>query len=840
MTDSSLLPYLGGFGGPFSIELSPDTPEVRPGSASGFPFEIITSAGAPARIIPARVTSDAGSTVKPLFLMLSTDDHTHLENARNPLTNTGIESIWKHAFDRHNRHGSLISLSSQDPRSLQLVSFRPLFYCTRTRLFFHPPCPDCGKDLVLCRDEGVLAESRLQPYSSSLRRYLFCPACREKDGRGTFYSIRPDAGEPENVKGPEALMKAFGKPASGDLPCVRCPEHASCHTRGEVLSCLVPVAFYPFFLLVLEAGSLNASDYLSLVSGARCEELEKILADRGLLSRSRMVSRFRADAADLTLFAEEERRFLEVLFLKLSFLDEAARYLLTGESGLPCNACGPSIEGMWLTLPEPGGLLPTLWGAGLTAVEWEVTAPEKAQLQGNGDVRQALGTLWFHALLENRTQDSQAVHAALGSMLNERRLDVGGSAFAAENIFWEPGPAPRRYAGYWEKALMLGFSLLTEGGSLGYPADEFSSMLRSLKREIRKELFGNASGEASVSSVGKEETNPDEQIGLALRQIMSRWKSPAAEAKEVHTVEPLSEEAAGQGISGGIEETAILPGTCQPVSGKVGGEAPETMILEQRREEVTEPATEEEDFTTETVHFGRVPDAAPAMESAPPDQTVVLGPGTVGETSAKKTAEQEQDIEATVVLETPRPAVREPVQAKPAPKDDDLMAATVIIGAESLAAPVSGRGEENPDETVILGNPGRKPPEPLQTKPAPKDEDPMTETVVTGPGHGSESAPETVILSAPGREAQETGQQGPARTDEDRMEATVIMNAPDRKPAPTQTNRQESKQKDAMAETVIMGGPAAPRPRQANPSVGDDDGLDETIIMTPDKKGGQP
>jgi hypothetical protein len=141
MNDLSLLPYLMGSGAPFSLEFSDEPGESGTGSPSRFPFEIISDTGALTRIIKARVATDAGSTVKPVFLMLSRDDYPLLEHAVDQVTNADIDLIWQRAFQAFRKAGSIAILKAQDLTD-SCAAFLPLFSCSKTKQFFPPALPE--------------------------------------------------------------------------------------------------------------------------------------------------------------------------------------------------------------------------------------------------------------------------------------------------------------------------------------------------------------------------------------------------------------------------------------------------------------------------------------------------------------------------------------------------------------------------------------------------------------------------------------------------------------------------------------------------------------------------
>ncbi len=684
MHDHSLLPYLSGFGGGFSLAFTPSA--AAPGTASPqrFPFEIVSEAGPLTRILRGSIVSDAGAVVKPVFMLLSRDECALPRGGIAPLANPDIDAAWKAFFQAQLLAGRLITLAAQLDESGGLHAFRPLFTCIHTRRFFHPSCPQCGAGLDLARDDTLLADAGLKQYSLSCRRYLACPVCSLKPGTREFYAFRPEGTDPEFVKGPAELIAALSR-AAGGSPCSDCPERGPCHDAGQADKRLVSVAFYPFHLALYEAASMNAADFLALVSGASPRELERSLSGNGERARARQVAEVSARCRAPLLFdAADDRQFLEVLYLKLSFLGEVARGILSDTEPLTCPRFGPGLDRLWVRIPDQGRLLPAFWSADLAFTDMDPEIPEVPPAPGALYAAHVMGLLWFQALLANRLQDARTVNQALARALKEKRVDPADPVLDARNLFWEPREAPSRWRGLWAQTLELGAELLLKAqDAQGSPA-AFAQAHRVLMDALREEMLSRSGVDGPHREQGKEDhagAEGDAAIGEALGRIRARWE----------------------------QEAALVPAEVPP--------GPSATALP--------AAPEEEDFRTETVIMRHAPESARPEPEGDLDRTMVTGAAPAGAGTAPEPP-REEDLSQTVVM-----GARLSTQVTPPEQDS---AQTLILGAG--AAPAQKPAQPDLDATVVMGaKPGPAAP-PVQQGPWPKNSsaEELEETVIMKPG----------------------------------------------------------------------------------------------------------
>jgi hypothetical protein len=584
----SLLPYLDESPGTLRIRLvAQDLPTLQ---KVPFPFFVLSDADPFSLLIDARFVTDAGSELKKVFLLVQRDTYAVGNAGLRPVTNRDIEHAWQKAYDVYLRSKFApppVVISGQIAESGTAVPIQPVFYCKQTATYFHPPCPHCGRALRQCEDDELLQKSGLQPYTSSLKRYLFCASC-SASGPGDFYVKERVGTDPPTVSDQGALIHAFGRYSEkGDpdtrFPCPGCPHHAECYEPGNLATARIAVlSFYPFYMLAFEAMSLCAPDFLALLSGASFDDLAAFLQAKGQPGRLDLVRGMgeRGAVGVPFLFEREERWFLEVLYLKLSFLGEVLRILAGRSDILRHPEMAPSTERLWVKIADQGGLLPYLWnfqvqlmdvGSGTPGILIFPDPPGSFGLH-------VLGLTWLEALLTNQRQGSGRVHDALKQAVDacpledDRFVDRNfrgrkNPAFVPENIFWEPDGKKVNNAWdvLWEKALRLGWDLLAASCGRGpaWSAEMFQGKLESLRREVCDALFpkslaavqpaGPAGGQerAEPPNASWPRTDEDKAIRGIVQRIHAAWKGAAegqrkGSGEELEKTMMLSSAGAGK------------------------------------------------------------------------------------------------------------------------------------------------------------------------------------------------------------------------------------------------------------------------------------------------------
>jgi len=215
--NSSLLPYLGSGDNKFRLEISIVSQDLIFFEKSPFPFLLISDSNPLARLIEARILTDADSVIKRVFLLQQSDKYELTIDEMWPLNNADIDRFWREAFSKYSNQAEETSLDSsplliagQINENGDIVPFQPLFYCIHKNVYFHPICPKCGNCLHLCENDDLLAKFDLIPYSTSLKRYLYCPECFQTSGQTEFYTINRKASDPKVVKDQLTLTSEVG------------------------------------------------------------------------------------------------------------------------------------------------------------------------------------------------------------------------------------------------------------------------------------------------------------------------------------------------------------------------------------------------------------------------------------------------------------------------------------------------------------------------------------------------------------------------------------------------------------------------------------------------------
>jgi hypothetical protein len=679
-----------------------------------------------------------GHNVLTDFMMLSqADTYAFGTSELAPVTNLDVERSWQQAWDRMQETpgetrapDAPVILPAQLDSKGGLKAVRPLFYCRQKGRYAHLLCPFCGGALTLCCDDDLLEAAGLAVYSSSLERYLFCPVCHQDAAEAPFYRYSVPAAAPARAQGGNDLLVAYSRLLSRsdlalDLPCIGCDEAAACYgAETAVLNRMIPVQFYPFHMFLLKAPTLNALDFLPLLGGAPVDTVQVSAVRSHKQLRSQLLNRFSMQFAGAPglLFARETQRFLEVLYLKLSFLHELWALILDGAKG-PVNRM--SMEGIGVVLADQGARLPFLWNFSLKLID-PIGRPTAAGADNGGSKRLAgefLGLAWHYVLLVNAAQPMTVVQAALESL---RLAGVDQSSpttvpetpvFAPGNLFWEASDlnlAPDAKE-LWQQTLDLGRQLLQPGflESQSRTVQEFERRLVELKQRVHQSLFQASAGTGADRKTCADAD--DARIAEIIETILKKWPSEAAPGKDSLRTDETQQVVASSGQ--------------QP---NEDGDFEETVILSTTSAEIEESAAAVD----------------PALE-----KTVVMSPSPGRKIEAA--------LERTMAASGP-----------PSPPEDPRMAETVVIQAPAASSPSADL-----EKTVVLstsGNPddGEALEKTIALGSAPQapTEDDLEETILQP--HARTKAPASVPGSTPAN-APATHTTPPE--DADDLEATVVL-----------------------------------------------------------------
>ena len=725
----SLLPYLQSKKKHFRLEISLNSRETSYLEKSPFPFLLINDSTPFERLLEAKIVTDAGSNIKRVFLLQQSDNYRHVPDEMWPLTNKDIDQHWRNTIELYSSQSTVaksnpILLAEQSPKNGEYSQFQSLLYCTFKDVYFHPPCPQCGDFLQLCCDDTLLAESNLPPYTTSLKRYLYCPQCRQESGKGQFYAYSCEGTDTSALKDRRQLVNEFGNlilksEPLDSFPCMNCPELTACYgTDNRVMSRIVPYSFYPFHVLIFEAETMIAPDFLALISGASFEALKANLSGRQAHGRLRCLQTYehtRPTHSDFMFGSDPEKGFLEILYLKLSFLGELiSEFFSDTHRAVYCDA-SLSLDRVWVRVADQAGLLPQFWNFNLSILDIWLNLSHQPHLSKYPPAygHHFLGTVWFYALLVNDDQSVEDVRAELDRHLpvfsaQEREFsqiiqtEGAGTVFAPENIFWNPASKQvgKMWQHLWCKSLDIGGAILAAAfqSEPRWSPNEFWQDYNSLRTDIKTELFGLAPT-ATPAALASE----DPAIADILIRLHAKWRReiqpPAAALTENDT------------------QKVILPGPQET-------EAPaETLILAPGAQLKTSLPSDHPPAGEETLILPFDNRPQPPKHATPPSdeeliqETVILSPGN----------------------STPKAPGFDPIYTDMG-REDDLPETVVLTPGRR-----PGDGAGISARTSLHDNPTRQQPGEDEIQPSmgagnkdgsPRDDDVLTETVILRPGKG--------------------------------------------------------------------------------------------------------
>lgn len=737
----SLLPYLKADETRFHLKISVADQKDSIHQKSSFPFLTVSESGQFARIIEAKIKTDAGTNIEPVFLLIQKDEHPLSRDALWPLDNRTIDRYWQNTFMFHSRKkfgSSPLILKDQIDKNGTLLPFQPLLYCKFNQTYFPPLCPDCGEVLQQCYNDSMLEEYGLRPYSTSLKRYLFCPSCTGVKETPEFYVSSLADNDPAFLKDRFVLIKEFGrlyenKNLAGRLPCVDCSRHQECYgPDGLWVSRIVALSFYPFYMLMVKGDLINGLDFLSLMSGASFREVEDSLKEKQEPGRLNCLKVLKQNPSIQTLFfyQNEDRYFLEVLYLKLSFLSELAETLFSELDTLQCPDFGLSMDRIWVKLSDQNHLLPCFWKFGLELLDVigsDVPSSSIPQFPRSYGFH-LMGVVWFYTLLINGKQDVAQVYSVLGEIMEkigarndtdiENYLESGfPQVLSPENIFFNPDirPVKRDWHKFWIAALGLGFRFFEVGmlGLRNWSIAEFGHKLENLRQQIKDDLFSTKpfvpaekleSDDKIISNILKKimctrqeggETSWDEsETGPVLPQ-----PNHTAEDKTVPDIQEDVDVFKTVVLSSDNELTEDLtgieqkqePGEAIEVSER---EPDETLILPP---EIPEPPGISDNFD----HYDR------DME-----ETVILSPDDIEQHFKSPSKSEQDELPETVIISQEQGSRHS--EASPGPCVQDFGSEVTEKGGVVPDNPMSGKNKKGetsePDEFLeetILIQPGK-------------------------------------------------------------------------------------------------------------------------------------
>ncbi len=524
----SLLPYLNGHpeGISFQFVLSEQHIPIQGDTEEGSgPFSLLRN---------GRIIVDGQQRLMDVMFVIQSDFYSGVRCELRPQTNMDVESIWQQTWAQVKRQDDETGptvLPRQIDNNGALTPFRSLFYCTFKDSYCHPLCPICGNPLVLCCDDDLLEMADLFAYSKSLYRYLYCAACHQKSNEACFYARDLKGSSSARVKDSQALIQAFSRllyrsDLSDHLPCIECTESKNCYgPEMFVLNRMQPLQFYPFHMLIHHAPTLNALEFLALVSGARSQKLSRVNG-----------SGF--------LFEQDDRLFLETLCLKLTFLYELYM-LINSDVFIPVSRM--SLRGIGVDMKTQGAHLPYFWNFSLRLINPIGTPTSHPPGSGlsRALIHQFLGHAWFYVLLVNGTQQMVQLNTLMDEYLvKDSNLEINTkklfrhNAFDPGHIFWQPRPIElvSDWHTLWLESLEMGMTLLRAGSvnDSEFSPVAFENGLKELKSRVQQCLFKAPAAIQGPASETLHDTNT--RIANILSDLLEQWPQTAGLSKKEATI----------------------------------------------------------------------------------------------------------------------------------------------------------------------------------------------------------------------------------------------------------------------------------------------------------------
>lgn len=633
-------------------------------SDASYPFAMVDDSDPFTRVIRGSFLTDAGSRLKNVFLILQRDMYRQKETTFSTVTNRTIEAGWFRIpllATTSDSADEFISLTADSCDNKIMKEFLPLLFCREKKLFMPLLCPSCARELELCRDDELLLKKGLHPYSTSARRYLYCPSCCSSEQNEFFVRERENA-DPLFLLDCMDLVHRLQLLAengvdSSRFPCASCAERNTCFgSTNCVRNRLSPFSFFPFHLLIIEAPTLNALDFIALLSGATSGKLVEQLDRRAFPGR---VSSLNAiddtGAVKWTIFSQgDERAFPELLLLKLTLLEEVVGRIEAKEHS------SLQEERVWVYVPKVGKNLPRGWNFKLLFIDDLTPVASVHEIEHNSaQARARIGMYFFQVLLSGMKVGGSSIAEAVSQYLSDKSCTGDESETSGlkrlcvpVNIFLNSDGyvINRLFVEVWDKACAVGFELLDVArGTSVTCCTEIHNSLLNLLEETRTLLF-------STGQMKSESTASDRGDDPEKRAMIRRIVSEMIVSNQVGTQQkPFSppDDRLDE-----VVETVILRTTAPPeplIAPKLSVDADATVIIsntipvEERTLELTSVGEEElmETVVLSSKGFARQAQGEPSLERPLP-----VEPSAQQLTYAKPSTEQD-DLCETVMISSP-------------------------------------------------------------------------------------------------------------------------------------------------------------------------------------------
>jgi len=241
------------------------------------PFVSLGDRGRFSRALAARVSGPIGGEVRALALKMQSDDYPI--GSLPGWSNADVDAQWdeQYALVRAAAAtGAAPAVVDVLPAGIDggVPRLPPTLFCKLRRAFFAAPCPLCGGELHVCRDDTLLEANGLPRYDGSLERFLYCSACSGKPDH-RFYTLMladPNLRQRAPVGEQTDLFRALGRLAreGGALPCHGCSNEPTCYPAGgggDAVRYLTPLSFYDFRCSAAERLDLHYDELIAAIGG---------------------------------------------------------------------------------------------------------------------------------------------------------------------------------------------------------------------------------------------------------------------------------------------------------------------------------------------------------------------------------------------------------------------------------------------------------------------------------------------------------------------------------------------------------------------------------------------
>lgn len=443
--------WLGGLPLPRAADGPGFRIELALGDDPAQPFVSLGEGGRFSRVLLARLAAADGGTAQLLALKLQRDAYRALGSGAGVLAvdNREVEAMWRRERDHLQRlcgRGAVRLCATGDGGALP-----PLGYDRKGERLFPVVSPLSWAPLQTCRDDALLRDAGLEPWSSSTARYLYCP---KDQGHGAFYTwSTQDGAQPKSgvrVRRRHDLYRdlvaAYAQlpPEQKQLLQQQLPALAlvlADLTVDAVEQRIVPFGFYETWALATELQDLHFDEFCDLAGGATLAQATAAAAPGRAEVLAALAPRFGGEqqwlaapwtageqVAKLAADPPRVRRLaLEACWLKLHAWTQCCRAVAEHHAELQVPHLGLSSDNVMLKAAGSGRApAPARWA--FEAVLVDVGASHRRELHGLG--RDGLGSLCLPAGDAVRTFRGPLLDPA--AMQRELTVQASGAPLAGD------------------------------------------------------------------------------------------------------------------------------------------------------------------------------------------------------------------------------------------------------------------------------------------------------------------------------------------------------------------------------------------------------------------------